>query len=114
MDEESFTELFVRVCAHPKLDDIVASERNIKSAVNFLIDKKKDTSSACGLLRIIYNNNICLTSFPTQSLLKFEQFYQKDILRFFRGLSSLPKQLVDIIPATMFCFTRPILNAIRE
>ena len=53
LDEESFTELFVRVCAHPKIDDIIASQGNIKCALNFLIEKKKDSNAACGLLRIM-------------------------------------------------------------
>jgi hypothetical protein len=35
----------------------------IKNAINFLVDNKKDDNAANGLLRLIYYNNISLSSF---------------------------------------------------
>jgi hypothetical protein len=79
-----------------------------------LVEKKRDNNSAYGLLRIIYHNNISLTEFPTETLSKFEGFFKKDILRFFKTLSHCDPHVVDSLPPTTFSFTTPVLNAIRE
>ncbi len=86
----------------------------IKNAINFLVDNKKDDNAANGLLRLIYYNNISLSSFQIQVLIKFQQTYDQTILRFFMSLS-LYKQLVgESLPPTPFCFTTPILKAIQD
>jgi hypothetical protein len=43
----------------------------VKDAITFLVDKKKDDKAAYGLLRLIYSNNITLSSFPKTTLIKF-------------------------------------------
>ena len=39
--------------------------------MNFLVEKKRDEKGAFGLLRLIYQNNIALYSFPRVMLIKF-------------------------------------------
>ena len=43
----------------------------VRNAIAFLVDKKKDDRAAYGLLRLIYQNNITLRSFPKTTLIKF-------------------------------------------
>jgi hypothetical protein len=114
LDDSSFTELFVRVCTHQKIEDLKVSEAIVRNAVDFLVDKKRDNNAAYGLLRIIYHNNISLSSFPVQTLTRFEGFYKKDILRFFKSLTQCDPLVVESLPATTFVFTMPILAAIKD
>ena len=71
IDPSSFTQLFVRLCTHTKIDDLEVSATMVRNAVEFLIDLKNDDKAAHGLLRLIYQNNITLTVFPIATLIKF-------------------------------------------
>jgi hypothetical protein len=56
IDASSFTELFVRVCAYTKIDDLEVTDTMVQSAVDFLNDKRKNEKAAYGLMRMIYKN----------------------------------------------------------
>ena len=71
VDKESFTELFVRVCTYPKIEDLEVTLDIVCNAVTFLVEKKKDDQAAYGLLRLNYLNNITLSVFPITTLIKF-------------------------------------------
>jgi hypothetical protein len=113
-DASSFTELFVRVCTHQKIEGLKVSDSIVLNAVDFLVDKKRDNNAAYGLLRIIYHNNISLTPFSLQTLTKFEEYYKKDILRFFKSLTICDPQVIESLPATTFVFTIPVFIAIKD
>ena len=86
----------------------------VEDAFNFLVEKKKDDRAAYGLLRIIFINNISLKSFSKTALIRFQEDYEETILRFFKTLSQLDSQVTDSMPGTVFCFTSPILSALRD
>ena len=89
LDSESFTELFVRVCTYPKIEDLNISSEIVQNAITFLVEKKRDDKAAYGLLRIIYLNNSTLSFLPHSRLVKFQQEYQQTILRFFKSINPL-------------------------
>ncbi len=61
----------------------------VRNAIAFLVEKKKDDKAAYGLLRLIYQNNITLSSFPKTILIKFQDDYEQTILRFFKSINPL-------------------------
>jgi hypothetical protein len=71
IDSQSFKELFVRVCTFSKIDELQVTVPMIQDAMDFLVEKKHDEKAAFGLLRLIYQNNITLSSFPRLMLIKF-------------------------------------------
>ena len=54
LEEETFTQLFVRVCALYKGEPLPVSADMIKQAIVFLVDNKKDNRATIGLLRLVY------------------------------------------------------------
>ncbi len=75
IDQASFTEVFVRVCKYQKIEGLKVSTEMIKNGTLFLVENKKDDNAANGLLRLIYYNNISLSTFPIQLLIKFQESY---------------------------------------
>ena len=71
IDESSFTEVFVRLCAFQRIEGLKVTPQMIKQALMFLTDKKEDAKSAYGLLRLAYGNIISLKAFPRDTLLEF-------------------------------------------
>ncbi len=81
----------------------------VKSAIIFLVEKKRDDKAAYGLLRLIYINNVSLSSFQRTTLIKFQDDYEQSILRFFKSICPLETQITESLPASAFCFTTPVL-----
>jgi hypothetical protein len=79
----------VRVCTYQKIEDLKVTPDMVKNAVTFLVEKKRDDKAAYGLLRLIYLNNITLSSFTKTILIKFQDDYEQTILRFFKSISPL-------------------------
>jgi hypothetical protein len=48
----------------------------VRNGLIFLVEIKKIDKAAYGLLRLIYSNNITLTSFPKTTLIKFQEDYE--------------------------------------
>ena len=61
----------MRVCTFQKIEDLRVTPDMVRNAIAFLVDKKKDDKAAYGLLRLIYQNKITLSSFPKITLIKF-------------------------------------------
>jgi hypothetical protein len=114
LDSESFTELFVRVCTYPKIEDLKVTPEIVRNAVTFLVEKKRDDKAAYGLLRLIYLNNITLTFLHHSALVNFQEGYEQVILRFFKSINPLESQIVDSLPPSAFCFTTPVLQSLRD
>ncbi len=79
----------MRVCTYQKIEDLKVTPDMVKNAVTFLVEKKRDDKAAYGLLRLIYLNNITLSSFTKTILIKFQDDYEQTILRFFKSISPL-------------------------
>ena len=86
----------------------------IRDGLIFLTDKKEDAKSAYGLLRLAYGNIISLKSFPKEKLIAFQRTYETTILRFLKTLQENEEQVLVSLPASSFCFTTPIIKALRE
>ena len=59
------------MCTYQKIEDQQVSPDMVRNAIAFLVDKKREDKAAYGLLRLIYQNNITLSSFPKTNLIKF-------------------------------------------
>lgn len=114
LEQSSFTELFVRVCSFQKIESLQVTSSMVKEALIFLTEKKQDAKSAYGLLRLVYNNVISLKNFPKESLINFQRIYEQTILRFLKTLQENEQQVLESLPASSFCFTTPIITALRE
>ncbi len=63
LDEVTYTQLFVRVCALYRGEDLEITPVMTKRAMIFLADSQDSTDASLGLLGLIYKNNIALTDF---------------------------------------------------
>jgi hypothetical protein len=72
IDQESFTELFVRVCVYQKIEDLKVTPEMVDNALTFLVEKKRDGRAAHGLLRLIFINSITLSNFTKTTLIRFQ------------------------------------------
>jgi hypothetical protein len=86
----------------------------VDNALMFLVEKKRDSRAAHGLLRLIFINNISLSNFSKTTLIRFQLDYEQTILRFFSSISQLEPSVAESLPATSFCFTTPIIEALRD
>ena len=86
----------------------------VDDALTFLVDKKTDERAAYGLLRLIFINNISLHTFQKTTLIRFQEDYEGTILKFFKTLSQVELHVTDSLPGSIFCFTTPILEALRD
>jgi hypothetical protein len=102
------------VCTYPKIEDLKVTPEIVQNAVNFLVEKKRDDKAAYGLLRLVYVNNISMTFLGQTVLVKFQDDYEQVILRFFKSISPLESQIIDSLPPSAFCFTTPVLQALRD
>jgi hypothetical protein len=71
LDDVTFTNLFVRVCASHKGDNLKVSPLMIEHGMRHLVDEKMDHIAAYGLLRLVFLNRISLFNFELELLLKF-------------------------------------------
>jgi hypothetical protein len=113
LEPSSFAELFIRVCSFQKIEGLQVTSDMVRDALFFLTEKKEDAKSAYGLLRLIYNNVISLKTFPKDTLINFQRTYEQTILRFLKTLQENEQQVLESLPASSFCFTTPIITALR-
>jgi hypothetical protein len=71
LDENHFTMLFVRVCIIHRDEPLIVQPQMVKQAMILLVDAKSHTTAAFGLLKLTYENQIALTNFPRDLLLRF-------------------------------------------
>lgn len=86
----------------------------IKQAIEFLVENKKDNRATIGLLRLTFQNNISLSYLPIDLLVGFQNAYEQVILQFFKNFAHIKSSVIESIPGTAFCFTAPLLLALKE
>jgi len=63
LDDITFTNLFVRVCASHKGDNLKVTPIMIERGMRYLVDEKMDHIAAYGLLRLVFINKISFFTF---------------------------------------------------
>jgi hypothetical protein len=71
LEEESFTNLFVRVCSKNGGDPLVVTPIMVEKAIRFLSDVEINQQAAYGLLRLVFINQISLSTFDVDMLTTF-------------------------------------------
>ncbi len=71
LDPKTFTQLFVRVCGLYKGEELEIKPEMAKAAMENLTESGDNTDASLGLLGLIYHNNIALTDFKEDLLIRF-------------------------------------------
>jgi hypothetical protein len=71
LDSKTFTQLFVRVCGLYKSESLGITADMAKDAMEYLTETGDNTNASLGLLGLIYHNNIALTQFKEDLLVRF-------------------------------------------
>ena len=66
-----------------------------KDAMEYLTETGDNTNASLGLLGLIYHNNIALTQFKEDLLVRFQASYQHTIGNFFKTLPNLKQHLIE-------------------
>ena len=72
LDETTFTQLFIRVCRLYKGEELEIRPVMAKKAIKFLADNGDNIDSSLGLLGLIYHNDIALTDFNEDLLIRYQ------------------------------------------
>ncbi len=70
--------------------------------------------AAFGVLRLSYQNNIHMTSFPLDLLMNFQTQYEAQVGSFLKTIPRLKRIVVDLLPPTIFCLTPPMFKCFKE
>jgi hypothetical protein len=114
LDHTTYTQLFVRVCALYRGEDLKVAPHMAQRAMSFLSENSDNTDACLGLLGLIYKNNIALTNFEEDLLIRFQVSYQHTISNFFKTLPLLRSHLIEQLPPTPFCFSKPMLKCLKD
>jgi hypothetical protein len=85
-----------------------------KNAMEYVTETGDNSNASLGLLGLLYHNNIALTQFKEDLLVQFQASYQHTIGHFFKTLPLLKQHLIEQLPATQFCFTKPMLKCLKD
>ena len=89
IEEDIFTQLFIRICALYKGEELNVSCDMVQRGIEFLIDIKIDHTASYGLIRFIFNNSIPLKSFNRSRLIRFQSLYSQSLSNFLKSLPLL-------------------------
>jgi hypothetical protein len=95
LDQKTFTQLFVRVCGLYKSEDLAITAQMAKDAMEYFTETGDNTNGSLGLLGLIYHNNIALTDFKEDLLIRFEACYSHTISNFFKTLPLIKQHLIE-------------------
>lgn len=114
LSADDFTMLFVRVCIIHRGEPLQIDADMVRQAMVFLINQKSHSTAAFGLLKLTFENQISLTEFPRELLTDFQKKYESIIVNFFKSLFNVRPVVVESLPSSLFCFSGPVLKALRE
>jgi hypothetical protein len=80
--------------------------------MSYLNENSEESEAVSGVLRFTLQNEISLTDFPKKITRDFQEAYSQQIKNFFRNNSSIKHQGQNILPHTIYCFTKPLLDQI--